>query len=189
MTPASHSQDHDPSASAADSPQTGIDVVAPAEVVVLSVGDRIVQRIMSLMISNDWHGERSSQSIALEWGCSIVSAREWSRQAGRFLRLQRVPGELEELIIAQVRGILEESGSDRMLAARVLLDRVDRLIERRERALARAGQAQAPEALERHGRLVLHTPPADLSALLEEQIRQPSPWWADALDRAGWVRQ
>jgi hypothetical protein len=171
--------------------QTGIDVVAPApaEVVVLSVGDRIVQRIMSLMISGDWRGERSSQDIALEWGCSIVSAREWSRQAGRFLRLQRVPGELEELIIAQVRGILEESGSDRMLAARVLLDRVDRLIERRERALARAGQAQAPEALERHGRMVLHTPPADLSALLEEQIRQPSPWWADALDRAGWVRQ
>lgn len=183
-------QEHDPSASVAESPGTGLDVVAPAaEVVVLSVGDRIVQRIMGLMISGDWHGEQSSQAIALEWGCSIVSAREWSRQAGRFLRLQRVPGELEELIIAQVRGILEESGSDRMLAARVLLDRVDKLIERRERALAKAGQAQSPEAMQAHGRMVLHSPPADLAALLEEQLRQPSPWWADALDRAGWVRR
>ncbi|MBM4442505.1 MAG: hypothetical protein FJ027_18975 [Candidatus Rokubacteria bacterium] len=159
-------------------------------VAVITVGDHVVRQIMSAMVAGDW-GEGSPALIAAQHGCALNTARQWAQQAARFLRIQRAPDVLEQEIVAHLRGILEQSEGDRVAAARVLMDYVERLEKRRQAMLERSGSiSQAdPQMRQDAVRALLTSPSPELAALLEERLRMPSDWWRSALLAAGWVER
>lgn len=92
---------------------------------------RRVHRIATMMLAGEWNNRASHKALAKEWGCAVPTVRGMAAEASRLCDLttnQRA--KLVEISRLRLFEVSQQDESDRVIAARTLLESLGELRQR-----------------------------------------------------------